>query len=197
MDLAVDQECHRSRWVLASGLGFGIQPVSNIAQHAELLANRRCGRIVAERGQLEAVYGRWWPYIGSLLQTWIDKRFRLVTSDRCELYYHAPLTSSKFLTLSYVRSGPKTSLSTFYASTLVLDEIARLRRANAIVCNVTNVRITDRLMQRWGWEEHCQDWAGRHFIKRLYGEYQTIKPFWRQRLRMGSEDKLHNRLPQL
>jgi hypothetical protein len=75
-------------------------------------------------------------------------------------------------------------LSTFYAATLVLDEIARLRDANAIVCNVTNVRISDRLMRRWGWEEHCQQWMGRHFIKRFYGHFPDIPSSWRERLNL-------------
>ena len=73
---------------------------------------------------------------------------------------------------------------TLYAASLVLDEVARLRRSQAIVCNVTNRRISDRLMQRWGWEEHCQQWSSRHFIKRLYGEYPEISSSWRERLRL-------------
>ncbi|HBE66664.1 MAG TPA: hypothetical protein DDW52_00815 [Planctomycetaceae bacterium] len=106
-------------------------------------------------------------------------------SDVCELYYHAPLACPRFLTLSYVRSGPKTSLSTFYAATLMLDEIARLKQTGAIVCNVSSDRLTDRLLARWGWDEHCESWTGRHFIKRLYGDYPRIPEVWRKRLRLS------------
>ena len=81
----------------------------------------------------------------------------------------------------------RTALSTFYAATLILDEIARLRDTNAIVCNVTNLRISDRLMLRWGWEKHCQHWAGRHFIKRFYGRYPEISSTWRERLGLATE----------
>lgn len=187
MDLAFDQRVSGSRWSLANGLGLGLRPVHSIGTDQARLSARMCGRIVIEDRRVEAVYGRWWPYSASLLRVWMDKRWRSFPSDRCELYYHAPWTTSKFLTLDYVRSGPRTSLSTFYAATLVLDEIARLRQSNAIVCNVTNTRISDRLMHRWGWEEHCQNWSGRHFIKRLYGTYPVIPAVWRERLGLGPQ----------
>ncbi|MEM7473877.1 MAG: hypothetical protein AAF483_02735 [Planctomycetota bacterium] len=163
-----------------------MQPVVHVAEQAEYLKARRCGRIVVERGRLDAVYGRWWPHETSLLEVYWDRWRRNYTSDRCELFYHAPWGSSRYLTLSYVRSGPETSLSTFYAATLVLDEIARLKDSNAIVCNVTNVRISDRLMTRWGWVTHCESWKGRHFIKRLYGKHPEIPGVWRERLKLGS-----------
>lgn len=115
-----------------------------------------------------------------------DLYFRPFPQDRCELFFHQPRTSPGFLTLSYVRSGPHTSLSTFFAATLILDELAQLQKAHAIVCHVTNHRITDRLLGRWGWEPHCLDWRGRHFIKRFYGSYPEIKPVWRERLTLDS-----------
>ncbi len=185
MDLAVDQTVNRPRRPLTHNLiGLGLKPVRRVAYEAELLAGRRCGCIVIDQVQLEAIYGRWWPFLGNMLQVWWDRQLRCFPRDRCELYYHTPLSMPGFLTLSYVRAGPLTSLSTFYAATLVLDEVARVRRANAIVCNVTNNRISDRLMHRWGWEEHCQDWSGRHFIKRFYGRYPKIKSSWRRRLNL-------------
>ena len=83
--------------------------------------------------------------------------------------------------------GLERLLVRFYAATLVLDAIAELKHINAIVCHVTNERITDRLLHRWGWEEHCQDWPGRHFIKRFYGNYPTIKSVWRERLTLDND----------
>jgi len=111
-----------------------------------------------------------------------DMHVRPVRGDRCELFYHQPIGNPGYLSLSYVHSGARTSLSTVYLAGLVLDEIARLHRAHAIVCHVTNDRITDRLMQRLGWQAHCQQWSGRHFIKRFYGDYPDLSPHWRQRL---------------
>ena len=184
MDLAIDQRGARSRWSLDCGwAGWGLKPVHDVAASRPFVRERRSGRIVVENGRLEAIYGRWFAYQGNLLQVLWDRRLRGMTEDRCELFYHTPKSGT--LTLDYVRSGPRTSLSSFYGATLVLDEIARLKESLVIVCNVTNDRITDRLLERWGWQSHCPTWSGRHFIKRLYGEYPTISPVWRQRLNLG------------
>lgn len=163
---------------------FALRPVTDPDQQFIQLERRSHGRIVTQAGQLEAVYGRWLPYHSNLWRVWWDQRARRFPSDRCELYYHTPWSSPGFLTLSYVRSGPRTSLSTFYAATLVLDEIARLKHSHAIVCNVTNQRISPRLMQRWGWQAHCTQWSGRHYIKRFYGQYPAIPDAWIKRLRL-------------
>lgn len=183
MDLAIDQTGHRSRWSLDGGLaGFGLQPVTHIAAQQQLLAGRRMGRVVIENGRLKAVYGRWWPHAGNLLQIFWDLHVGTRKCNRCELFFHEPLTALGFLTLSYVHSGPQTSIGTLYAAGLVLDEIAKIKCSKAIVCNVSNQRISERALQRWGWEPHCQHWSGRHFIKRFYGEYTEIRSPWRTRL---------------
>ncbi|GAB5402307.1 MAG: hypothetical protein Aurels2KO_05380 [Aureliella sp.] len=137
-------------------------------------------------GKLAVVRRRWWPYVGNLFQARWDQKFPSGDPDRCELFYHQPLSSRDFLTLSYVRSTKRTSLSTFYAATLLLDEVARLKGSLAIVCHVTNDRLSNRLLARWGWEQHCEQWSGRHFIKRFYGEYPEIAPPWRSRLTLDS-----------
>ncbi len=188
MDLAVDQTSLGNRWSLAGGIaGWGITPVTDMASSGDLLRHRRAGRIVTQNGRLQAIYGRWWPYSGNLLQAQWDMLFPSMHKDRCELYYHVPSSAVGFVTLSYVYSGPSTSLATIYAAALVLDEIARLKQSNAIVCHVTNRHISDRLLTRWGWQAHCLHWKGRHFIKRLYGNYPTIAPQWRERLNMERE----------
>lgn len=183
MDLAIDQRGVGNRWSLTAGLaGLGIRPVTHVSRGSRVLARRRAGRIVIENASLEAVYGRWWPHSGDLLSVCWDTNFRPLAVDRCELFYNR---AAGFLTLSYVRSGPRTSLSTLYAATLVLDEIARITETNAIVCHVTNARISDRLLKRWGWQPHCLQWSGRHFIKRFYGRYPEIPLSWRQRLTLA------------
>jgi hypothetical protein len=186
MDLAIDQGSHGARWSLTRGLAeLGIAAITDVAASRASLARLRCGHIVIRNGHLQAIQGRWWPYCGNLWQVWWDTHSRSGFQDSCDLFYHSPFSAPGFLTLDYVRSGARTSLTTLYAAALVLDEIARLRRAHAIVCNVTNRRISDRLLQRWGWHEHCQQWSGRHFIKRFYGHYPEIDPVWRERLNLG------------
>jgi hypothetical protein len=185
MDLAIDSRCDLVRRPILEQLaGLGLCPVTHIAHQAQRLTARRAGQIVVQGGELVAVFGRWWPYLGNHLRAAWDQRFRQTEADRCELFYHSAISSPQFLTLSYIHSGERTSVASVYAATLVLDEIARLKRSLAIVCNVTNDRISDRVLARWGWESHCLTWPGRHFIKRFYGEYPRIADSWKNRLTM-------------
>lgn len=186
MDLAIDQGSVGHRWSLSRGLaGWGLEPVTQVTCQAELLRQRGSGVIETRAGRLQAVYGRWWPHAGNLLQMQWDLLLRQLPQDRCELYYHAPLGAPGYLTIDYVRSGPGTSVSTLYAAALVLDAIAALRQSQAIVCHVTNSRISDRWLRRWGWEQHCLHWKGRHFIKRFYGVYPQVPAHWQSRLTLG------------
>ena len=56
-------------------------------------------------------------------------------------------------------------------SLIVLDEVARIKNADAIITEVTNCRITDKLMARFGWEPHLPNSRRRHFIRRFYGKF--------------------------
>ena len=53
----------------------------------------------------------------------------------------------------------------------MLDEIARIKGTDAIVAELSNLRISDRLARRWGWEPHVPSSRRRHYIKRFYGSY--------------------------
>jgi hypothetical protein len=91
--------------------------------------------------------------------------------DRCFLYYNQPRRFPNFLAVKYVVSTRGTSYGTFRAALDALDEIARLKRTDALLCDIANTRISDRLMARWGWEPHKPQWLHRNFIKRFYGKY--------------------------
>jgi hypothetical protein len=185
MDLAIDSQRDLVRRPIAERLaGIGLSPVTHIAAQQRQLAARRAGQIMVQGGELIAVFGRWWPYLGNHLRAAWDQRFRQTPDDRCEVFYHTAWTSTQFLTLSYIHSGAKTSVASVYAATLVLDEIARIKGSLAIVCNVTNDRISDRALARWGWVSHCHSWNGRHFIKRFYGKYADISAAWQTRLHL-------------
>ncbi|MGV3486536.1 MAG: hypothetical protein ACO1RT_19115, partial [Planctomycetaceae bacterium] len=73
-----------------------------------------------------------------------------------------------------VRSGPGTQLGTFRGACQVLDEVARLREAVAILAHVSTDAISDRLLLRWGWEPHASNLDGRHWIKRFYNGYRPL-----------------------
>jgi hypothetical protein len=75
------------------------------------------------------------------------------------------------LALTYVLSTRQCRLATFKGALDVLDEIARLKGTDALLCDAANSRISDRLLSRWGWQSHCPSRWHRNFIKRFYGVY--------------------------
>lgn len=87
--------------------------------------------------------------------------------NRCRLYYNQPVGHDDFLALKFTVSGRGTSFATFRAALRVLDEVARIKGTYAIVCDVANRRISDRLLARWGWEAHLPSRWHRHYIKRF------------------------------
>ncbi len=131
----------------------------------------RCGRIVTQAGKLVRVERRWLGGSVSMAQVWWQGRYGRSDDDLCWLDYHQPLGMPGFLTLDYIRSGRKAGYRTFVAACHLLDEIARLRGAVAIVAHVSNSSISDRLLNRLGWERHLEDWSGRHWIRRFYDGY--------------------------
>ena len=53
----------------------------------------------------------------------------------------------------------------------MLDGVARLKHSDAIVCDITNRRISARLMRRQGWEPLPSHRWHRYYIRRFYGRY--------------------------
>lgn len=137
------------------------------------LAQGRYGVIEARAGQLASVWLRPWPKTATLLDTdWLGRRWHeRLAGDRCWLYYNQPRRHSRFLALRFVVSGRDGTLATFRRALSVLDEIARIKRSDAIVCDAWNLRISERLLARWGWEAHAPSRWHRNYIKRFYGVY--------------------------
>jgi hypothetical protein len=100
-----------------------------------------------------------------------------VAGDRFRLYYNQPCRMRNFLAVTYVVSSRGTSYGTAKRVLEALDEIARLKRTDAIVCDVSNWRLSRRALARWGWEPHCPSRWHRHYIKRFYGDYPAA-PDW-------------------
>ena len=153
--------------------------VADLAQGAETLRRRPYGMIEAVEGRFQRVLLRPLPKIVSmpdirLLGGW---RHRRRPGDRIRLYYNQPWRFRNFLVLKYAESARNTSLGTLSRALAVLDEIARLKGSDALLCDATNQRITVELLGRWGWEPHCPSRWHRHFIKRFYGEYPPL-PGW-------------------
>jgi len=127
--------------------------------------------------RLAAVHLRAWPCFVSLPETWLGRwHHAAAEGNRCWLYYSTPFGFPQYLALNYVVSSRATTLGTFRRAVRTLDEIARLRGTDALMCEASNLRISDRLLARWGWERHCLDTPQRHFIKRFYGSYPEPEP---------------------
>ena len=103
---------------------------------------------------------------------------RRATGDRCWLYYNQPYWHRRFLALKFVVSSREATFGTFRSTLIVLDEIARIKHTDAILAEVRNLRISDRLLRRWGWESHLSASRRRHFIKRFYGNYPAPHRAW-------------------
>lgn len=150
------------------------QRVKSTESEADAVANLkipRRGKVVVSGGQLLSINVRWWAGGASSAQIWLDSKFRPTKSDQCVLYYTSTRSTPGYLTLDYVKAGPGTSFRTFRGALLVLDEIARLRGAIAIFAHVGTTAISDRLLERWGWQPHAGKLTGRHWIKRFYEGY--------------------------
>lgn len=122
-------------------------------------------------GRLVEIQRKWVCGSVSVAQVWWEARYGRNDDDVCWLDYHQPRGMPSFLTLDYVRSGSLAGYKSFAGACHVLDEIARIRGAVAIVAHVSNGSISDRLLQRFGWQRHLEHWQGRHWIRRFYDGY--------------------------
>lgn len=135
-----------------------------------IVAHRR-GRIVVEAGRLLGVERRR-LHGASIARVWIDSRFRGGTPrDGCSLLYSGTRGAPGFLAVDYARSGAGTRWESLRCALTVLDHIARLRQCVAIVAHISTWAISDRALQRFGWEPQSTRLAGRHWIRRFYDGY--------------------------
>ena len=153
------------------------QTVDLSSSQQDVVRRRRYGMIEVVDERLVAIHLRPWPKMVSLAEVcWQGGRFhRSARGNRCLLYYNQPWRHERFLALKYAISSSQTTFKTIRCALLVLDEIARLKSTDAIVAEVSNRRITDRMMERFGWEPQLLGHRRRHFIKRFYGQYPERK----------------------
>jgi hypothetical protein len=153
--------------------------ITDLAKEADTLRRHRYGVIEAIDGEFRRVMLRPLPKIVSVpgIQLFGGWRHHHLLGDRVRLYYNQPRRFSNFLVLKYAESTRNASMGTLTRAMAVLDEIARIKRSDALLCDVSNARITTKLMSRWGWLPHCPSWFHRHYIKRFYGVYPPL-PQW-------------------
>ncbi len=157
-------------------MGWHCETFCEFENGREQIRARRYGVIETVGGRLVAVQLRPWPKLLALPEIFpLGPRYHAVgATDRCLLYYNQPWKMPNFLALKYVVSTTGTSYATFRAALTVLDAIAEFKRTDAIVCDAANVRLSNRLMNRFGWEPHKPERWHRNFIRRFYGRYPAI-----------------------
>jgi hypothetical protein len=150
---------------------FRINAVRDPVSGAERLKRWRHGRIVMRSGQLIEIQRRLTCGSVSVAEVWWQARYGRNDDGICWLDYHQPFGMPGFLTLDYIRSGTRAGYKSLAGAARVLEEIAKLRGATAIVAHVTNGNISDRLLERLGWQRHLEHWKGRHWNRRFYDGY--------------------------
>jgi hypothetical protein len=151
---------------------------TDLGRDADRLRRRRYGMIEVIDGRLKRIVLRPWPTI----PTWFEARLlgpwrhRKHGGKVCRLYYNQPRSRDNFLTLAYVESGRDAGLISFRGALAVLDEIARIKRSDFLVTDVANLRISDRLLDRWGWSPLAPRHGHRLYVKRYYSTSGCISP---------------------
>lgn len=147
--------------------------ITDLDEQADLLHDVRYGMIEAIDGRFSRLVVRSFPKLTSWPDVLLFGRLhhRHCPGNRCRLYFSRPRRFPNFLSISYIVSSRGTTYQTFLATARMLDQVAKRKGIDAMLCHVVNDSLSDRIMERSGWERHCRHRWGRHFIKRFYGEY--------------------------
>jgi hypothetical protein len=141
----------------------------------EKLRRGRYGIIETAAGQLVAVHFRPLPKLLSWPEVWPvgDGYHAGGESDRCYLYFNQPWRFPNFIALKYIVSTHGAGYASFRAALAALDRLAELKAIDALLCDAANTRISDRLLERFGWAPHKPQHWRRNYIKRFYGVYPS------------------------
>jgi len=145
---------------------------------AETLRNRRYGVIEAAEGEFRQIRLRPYPKLLLLPELLFGRWYHTRRpGDRCLIYYNQPWRHRNYLAIAYVLSARDTRLATVYRALEALDEVARLKNTDALLCDAVNWRISKEILSRLGWVPHCPSRWHRHYIRRYYGAYPP-RPGW-------------------
>lgn len=149
------------------------ETVTDLHAQADVVRRRRYGVIEASSGRFRRLWLRPFPKLSTPLDFLLrgDVCHRQRAGDCCRLYYNQPRNHGNFLALKFVFSAREATFTDFRAVLETLDEIARIKGTDALLCDAANARISDRLLARWGWSAHKPQRWHRNYIKRFYGTY--------------------------
>jgi hypothetical protein len=157
-------------------MAFYVETVTDLDSGADAIFRRPHGVIDVQNGSLAGVHLRPWPKLVSLIGVgWGYLSHRCWQGDRMRLYYDQPRSCPSFLSLKFALSRRDTTLKTALLALRVLDEVARIKRSDAILLDATNFRLSPRMLARFGWEQHAPSRWHRNYIKRLYPDDEIIE----------------------
>lgn len=153
------------------------QTVLDLDRQAALVRDARHGVIEAIEGRFSRLVLRPWPKLVSLADVylfgpWFHRRLR---RDRCLLYFDQPWGSPNYLAVKYFLAYGGTSYASIVAARRAIDEVARIKGSDALVCHVGNGRLSARIMARWGWEPLNDSPRCSLFVRRFYGQYPSAR----------------------
>ncbi|MHB8902840.1 MAG: hypothetical protein ACYC6Y_29120 [Thermoguttaceae bacterium] len=149
------------------------ETVTDIQAQADVVRRRRFGVIEARDGAFHRILFRPWPTWVSIPEVllWAPWLRRRRHRDRCLLYFDQPWSQPNYLAVKYLLTTAGTSYASVVAARRAVDEVARIKRSDALVCHVSNRRLSGRIMRRWGWEPLNDSPRCTLFVRRFYGKY--------------------------
>ena len=155
------------------------ESVADLQEGEGILQRRRYGVIEAERQEFRQVRLRPFPKLVFLPEImWFGEwQHSHRAGDRCLLYFNQPWRYRNYLAVTYMVSARDTTLATVYRALEALDEVARIKGTDALLCDAANWRLSPAILGRLGWEPHCPSRWHRHYVKRFYGSYPP-RPGW-------------------
>jgi hypothetical protein len=144
------------------------ESVSDLHAQRDVVRRRRYGVILAREGRVISVHFRPWPKLITPPEVILAEKLRSYRrGDFCRFYFNQPLRYPSFLAVTLAVSSRDCRLQTFNAGRLALDTIAEIKGADALLCDAWNLRLSERVLRRWGWEPHCPSRWHRNFIRRF------------------------------
>lgn len=139
------------------------ETVVDLTEGAEAIRRRRYGMIEVVDGRFRRILLQPVPKTVSSLGVLLGQFHHWYRDEnRICLYYCQPWRFPSYLTLKYAVSGRRTTLGSLSRALAVLDEIARIKHSDALLCDVSNWRISREQAARWGWTPHCPSRWHRH-----------------------------------
>ncbi|MCH8342934.1 MAG: hypothetical protein IH983_02995 [Planctomycetes bacterium] len=169
------------------------ETVTDLHGERDRIRRRRYGVIEVRDGRFLQIRMRPFPKFISGLEILIQRRWRRrrEQGEGCLVFYDQPSRFPNFLAVKYVVSRVGTTYGSIRTAARVLDEIARIKGTDALLCDAANPRISDRLLRRWGWESHRPQRWRRNYIKRFYGEYpEPFNPWAEEETPVANEATL-------